>query len=591
MPYEDRVVDEVQAASDIVEIISQYVPLKRAGRNFKAPCPFHQEKTPSFMVSAEKQIFHCFGCGAGGNIFTFLMRHENVSFPEALRQLAERAHVQLPEQTARKDEGPSETERLYEIYRLAAEFYNEQYRHLEKGRAARDYFAKRGFSPKTAEEFKIGWAPSAWHELFDFLMKKGFTDSLALRSGLVHRSSQGTFYDVFRNRLLFPIQNLQGKTVAFGGRLIAEAEGPKYLNSPENPVFHKRRELFGLNLAKKFVNRELPQILVVEGYLDFLRLYENGFKATVATLGTSLTEDHVQILKRFAEEAVVIYDGDKAGESASLRGLEVFLEGGMNVKLVRMPAGLDPDDYLRQETPEKFQELVVHAQDFFDYKLEVMLNRFNRADSLGLMKITNEFLDTFTKVKNPVLVDRYLRKLAGSLGIDESSLRSELLRLKKKTGERDKKFEGASPTPQVRQMGLQTDELLLLAVLIEDGGLREKAFQELGETSFEDLNAKELFHLLFQMDQERQSVEWPSVLNRLSDEEFKTRLVAVSSLDWEPEDRNKAFGDCLSRIQKKQLQKRLEELRRSIAKAEREGDAKRAGDYVKEYQSLLEQTR
>ena len=381
MRYDEKIIDEVRTANPIVEVIGQYVPLKRSGHNFKARCPFHQEKTPSFMVHPEKQIFHCFGCVAGGDVFGFLMRYENMSFPEALRRLAERAHIRLPEPVAKRGEGPTESEQLYEIYRLAEDYYRAKFL-SEEGRRARDYFHARGFKDEMAEEFKIGWASEAWQGLFEFLSKKGFSEPLLLKSGLIHRSAKGNLYDGFRGRLLFPIRNLQGKGVAFGGRIIAESDGPKYLNSPENPVFHKRRELFGLNLAKKFIDRDRPRIFVVEGYLDFLRLYQEGFKTTVATLGTALTEEHVQVLKRFAEEAVVIYDGDKAGEAASLRGLEVFLEGGMSVKLVRMPVGFDPDDFVKKHGAPAFEKLLSEARDFFDYKFEVLRSRFDLRDSL-----------------------------------------------------------------------------------------------------------------------------------------------------------------------------------------------------------------
>ncbi|MFA7002024.1 MAG: DNA primase, partial [Candidatus Omnitrophota bacterium] len=381
MLYGDNILEQVQSANDIVEVISQVVPLKRSGRNFKGLCPFHQEKTPSFMVNAEKQIFHCFGCQTGGDVFSFLMRYENMSFPEAVRRLAERAHIRLPEKPSGREEGPSDTEKYYEIYRLACEFYRRQYLDPVLGRKAREYFARRKFDEALAEEMKMGWAGDAWDGLFQFLSKKGFPEELLLKSGLICRSTKGTLFDLFRNRLLFPIHQLQGKVVAFGGRLIEDREGPKYLNSPENPIFSKRRELFGLHLSKKFIDREKPRILVVEGYFGFLRLYQNGFKSAVATLGTALTEEHVRILKRFAEEAVVIYDGDKAGEAASLRGMEVFLEGDMSVKLARLEGGLDPDDLIREKGAEAFAEVLGKATDFFDFKLETLQKRFNRKDS------------------------------------------------------------------------------------------------------------------------------------------------------------------------------------------------------------------
>lgn len=590
MRYEDRIVDEVQAANDIVEIIGQYLPLKRAGRNFKGLCPFHQEKTPSFMVNPEKQIFHCFGCSAGGDVFSFLMRHENSSFPEVLRQLAERAHIRLPErESSRDDEAGKEKEQIYEAYRLAADYYHAEFLHPVRGKPAREYFIqKRGFSEELAREFKIGWAPEAWRGLLEFLTKKGFSEQLLVKARLVNRSTQGHFYDIFRGRLLFPIQNLRGKEMAFGGRLIADAEGPKYLNSPEHPAFSKRKELFGLNVAKKFIDRDLPQLLVVEGYMDFLRLYQKGFKTAVATLGTSLTGDHVQVLKRFADEAVVVYDGDRAGQEASLRGLEIFLEGGMNVKLVRLPAGEDPDDVLQKRGADFFRDSLKGAKDFFDFKLEHMLDRFDRSNSLGLMKITGEFLETFSKIRNPVLTDRYLRRLAGSLGIGENSLRDELAKLKKKTEVKKAGPKPAAVEPPASEPVSQ-DELLLLTLMIDDAGFRETGLKELDEGNFSGARAREAFRLLVQMDETGREITWPQVLNRLDDDEFKKKLVAGVSLAWTDEDKQKAVEDCLKGIKRKKVERRLEELRRQIAAAERGDDQAGLAALVKEYQGLLQQ--
>ncbi len=597
MRYEDHLVDQVQTANDIVDVITQYVPLKRTGRNFKACCPFHQEKTPSFTVHPEKQIFHCFGCGAGGNVFSFLMRHENMSFPEVLRQLAERAHIRLPEPTSRKGEGPSETEQLYEAYRLAAEYYHAQWLDPERGEAARAYLKKRGFDDTITKEFKIGYALPAWQGLFEFLRKKGFAEPLLIRSGLIQRSAQGKLYDNFRGRVLFPIRNLQGKVIGFGGRVIHEKEGPKYLNSPENPIFHKRRELFGLDLAKKHIDREHPRIMVVEGYLDFLRLYSQGFKTAVATLGTALTEEHVQVLKRFADEAVVIYDGDKAGEAASLRGLEVFLEAGMSVKLVRMPSGFDPDDFLAQKGPQAFQGLIDQAKDFFDYKLESALSRHSREDPLSLVKMTNDFFETLVKVKNSVLLSYYLKKLSGALGLDENSLRAELAKLQHKMLEREKKSfspagSGSVKSPRLRAKLLSNhqEEVLILALLVEEASLRQEAFQSLEVNDFQSPQARELFQWL-QANTAQGKLGWSQVLNAVQEEEWKKQLVEIASLDWSPEDQEKAFQDCLAKIRRKNKDRKLEVLRRDIASAEKERNQSRLDELVREYQSLLQQNR
>jgi DNA primase len=593
MRYDERIVDQVQSAHDIVEVIGQYLTLKRSGRNFKACCPFHGEKTPSFMVQPEKQIFHCFGCSLGGDVFTFVMRQENMSFPEALRMLAEKAGIRLPEPDRRQGEGPSESEQLYEIYRLAAEYYHGIFKDPERGKAGREYFQKRGFDLSLADELKMGWSLDGWRGLLEYLLKKGFSENLLLKTSLVVRSPKGNLYDTFRERLLFPIANLQGKIVAFGGRILKDVEGsPKYLNSPENPIFQKRRELFGLYLAKKFIDREKPRIVVVEGYFGWLRLYQHGFKSVVATLGTALTEEHVHVLKRFAEEAVVIYDGDKAGEAASLRGLEVFLEGGMSVRLVKLPSGYDPDDFIMKEGAEAFGKLLSNAPDFFDYKLEILFSRFNRMDSMGLMRITSDFLETFTKIQSPILVDRYLRKLAGSLGVDETSLRSELQKLKKKQEKPGNT--AAAPVGNISKTGIPpaaTDETLILALSVEETSLRKKLLVQCDDSDFSSPQSRELFQCLATLEAEQQPVSWPKVFTRIHDAAFREKLTSQLSMEWNFDQKKQAFEDCLGHIKAKKVEKRLEELRRSIAKAERDGDTALLSEYAREYQALWKENK
>ncbi len=543
------------------------------------------------MVSAEKQIFHCFGCQAGGNAFGFLMRYENITFPEALRQLAERAHIRLPEPDGggeRQDQNVAE--KLYEIYQLAAGFYHAKLAHPETGRAARDYFTKRGFPLELAKEFQLGWAPDGWRNLLEFLSKKGFPNALLFKSGLIYQSSQqGQPYDVFRQRLLFPIRNLQGKVVAFGGRIIGESEGPKYLNSPENPIFQKRRELFGLYTAKKHIDRQLPRILVVEGYLDFLRLYEKGFKNVVATLGTALTHEHVRVLKRFAEEAVMIYDGDPAGESASLRGLEIFLEEGMNVKIVRMPEGYDPDDFLKKESPAAFAKLLAEARDFFDYQMEILLGRYNRRDSLGLMKITGECLETFTRIQNTILLDHYLKRLAHTLGVDENSLRSELAKLRKKTGGGRHRTEGPVTAGEVPNFAASTSEteILFLALLIEDEQVRARAFREVRPEDFDHPQIRELYRQLTAMDQSGDKIALSTILNHIENDQLRGKLTAMSTLEWSSENKQTAVADCRQWFLTRRLDKELNNLRFSISKAERSGDTGLVQTLMTEYQNLL----
>lgn len=590
MRYDDRLIEQIQQANDIVEIISQSIPLKRAGRNFKGNCPFHQEKTASFMVSAEKQIFHCFGCGQGGSVFAFLMRAENLTFPEAVKKLAERAHIALPEASSFKDSAVNENDKFYEACQVAVDFYHKMYMHPEHGREARAYWKKRGFSEELAKEFRVGWAPNAWRNLVDHLSSKGFRSESLIKSGLIQKSTQGgNYYDVFRGRLLFPIQNLQGKYVALGGRLIGQEEGPKYLNSPETPIFQKRRELFGLNLARKFISRDLPRVLIVEGYLDFLRLYEKGFRYAGATLGTSLTPEHVRLLKRFAEEAIVVYDGDAAGEAATLRGLDVFIEGDMAVKIIRMPKGLDPDDFLRDQGAEAFQKLIDTAQDFFDFKMQVLLTKYNKRDSLGLVKITKDALETLGKVQNPVLVETYIKRMAGFLGISETSIREQFSKTKKNAPRgiaAPMPAAGRVPAHKAEQgfKKIQDVEIFLLALLMESPGSRDYVFEHVDSGLFQNEPARHFFNQIKEDDANHPLLFW---IDKIDDEELKKKILSVLSSDWTEEVRAKMLEDCLKQMSKKDKERKLTEIRRMISEAERMGASQEVAALVEEYQALL----
>jgi len=585
--YEDHVVEQVGAANDIVEIISQYVPLKRAGRHLKACCPFHQEKTPSFMVQPEKQMFHCFGCGAGGDVFSFLMRHENMTFPEALKSLAERAHITLPERRSRSGDG-GQKEKLYEVCQAAADIYHELL-FSEAGAPARAYLEKRKIRGEILREFKLGWAPMEWRALFDRMIAKKYPEALLKQAALIQQSPKGNYYDTFRGRLLFPILNLQNKVIAFGGRLIADEEGPKYLNSPETPIFFKRRELFGLNLAKKHIDREWPTLILVEGYMDFLALYQHGFKNAVATLGTALGEDHVRLMRRFVEEVIVVYDGDKAGEAASLRGLEVLLEGGMQVKLVSLPKGEDPDDFLNKRGNDAFAALLKNAKDFFDYKLQALLARYPRQDALGLSKISREMFETFLKVKNTVMLAEYFKRLARALQVDEHSLRTEFSRLSR-TGSAPKgRSPEATAAPEVVKPA--PGELLLLVLMAEVPPFCDRACEELEEADLKTPVSRQLFEYLRQMNEQGKKCSLSGLLVRVQDAPYREQLVAeMATLD-ETTEREKILGDCIWTIKQNRMKDRIAELRRLIDEAEKRKDGRQAAAYAQELQELSKLSR
>ncbi len=592
----DPIVNQVASRNDIVEIISEYLPLKKAGRNFKACCPFHEERSASFVVNPERQIFHCFGCHAGGDVFSFVMKVENLNFPEALQKLANRVQMVLPD---RKQGGgriggapTGKKEKLYEIGRLSAEYYQNVYKDPQLGAQAQKYMLDRNYSPQVIDMYKVGYATDAWQGLYEFLRKKGYSDALLLDSGLIRKSEKGRLFDLFRKRVIFPILNTQGKVVAFGGRILGNDGNPKYLNSPETETFQKRSIFYGLDLAKKNLRTDKAQLIIVEGYLDVLSLTQYEFTNSIATLGTSLTKEHCYLLKRYVDEAILIYDGDKAGEAASLRGIDVLIEEGMNVKLLSLPSGKDPDDFLKEQGREAFQNLLNEAKDVFDYKLAYLLKVHDVNDATGLVKITNEFLELLSKVKNSVLVDRYLRRLSHEISVDEVSLRNEYKKFIAKQKKSPNVTASVSKGSQNEKTSLVQHEWQLLQLVTQYKEYKETLLSHLNELDFFDLEARKVFRFLKQkqMD-EGGNVSINEILPQIVDEKKKSYFVSLSFMDMSEEDVHKAFHDCLKKAQLSNYDIKLKDLMSKMKQAEANGNKVEASKYMKLYQTLLSERK
>lgn len=358
-------IEEIKLRAGIVDIISEYVTLKKAGRNFVGLCPFHDEKTPSFSVNPEKQIFYCFGCGKGGDVFEFIRDINNMTFPEALSHLAEKTGVTLRERRLQQD-GPERKlrEDLKKINRLAEDHFAENLM-SDAGRSAREYLRRRGMHAATVKEFRLGLALNAWRNLRDRFEKQKIDLSLAEKAGLIIRGEKGDFYDRFRGRLIFPIENVAGEVVAFGGRGLGD-EKPKYLNSPESPVYTKGKNLYSLNRAKDEIRKKGYAVLV-EGYFDVLSLWNAGIRNAVAALGTALTREHLDLLRRFTTEIVAIFDADEGGRSALERSLALFLEAKFHARVVILPDNLDPDDYIKKHGPKDLENLITNSRSLVDY--------------------------------------------------------------------------------------------------------------------------------------------------------------------------------------------------------------------------------
>ncbi len=414
-------VDLVNSSNDIVEVVSQYLPLKRSGRNFKALCPFHSEKTPSFTVSPDKQIFHCFGCGAGGDVLSFVMRKENMTFPEAVRYLARRANVQLPEADPR---AASRREKLFELHRLAADYFHWGLTRSRAGERAREYLNRREITKDSIEAFEIGYAQPGWESFLNRVRKKGYPEELLVEAGLViKREKGGGCYDRFRDRLIVPVRDGRGRTIAFGGRVLDDSL-PKYINSPETPLFRKGGVLFGIDRARVRIG-EAGEAIIGEGYFDVIRAHQEGVGNMVCSQGTAFTEIQAQVLKRYTDKVVVAFDADQAGTAAALRGLAVFLEKNFEVRIIVLPPGEDPDSFIRKHSGPAFLKLAQESRPLLDFKLDWLCKQYDIAADRGRMSVARQMLESISLIENAVLRETYLRKLAGRLGVSPEAVQEE----------------------------------------------------------------------------------------------------------------------------------------------------------------------
>ena len=429
--YSEELIQSVIEANDMVDIASGYMTLKRVGNSYKGKCPFHNEKTASFTVSREKQLYHCFGCGAGGNVITFIMEMENLPFVEALKFLATRVNMVLPEKQNQQEDHQAyeKKKRLYELHREAANYY---YKVLKTNRPAREYLLQRGISQETIREFGLGYACEDWSRLTDFLTTKGFTMAEMLDSGLVLASENKRYYDRFRDRIMFPIVNPRGQIVGFGGRLMATGQnGPKYLNSPETPIFAKSYELYNLNHCKNFL--DAGQILIVEGYMDVISLYEKGIRNTVAALGTAFTPFHGKILERYANEVIIAFDGDSAGKSATEKAMNILKKTGLTVKILNLPINEDPDSFVRKYGQQGFADFVAKALTIVEYQLELLKSHNDLSQTDGRLRYGNEAIKILRQLETSVEIDYYSKMVAAQTGINQEVIRREVMRSKSRS--------------------------------------------------------------------------------------------------------------------------------------------------------------
>jgi len=579
-----EVINDIQDRCDIVELISSYIPLKRAGRNFKANCPYHNEKTPSFIVSPEKQIYHCFGCNEGGNAISFLMKYEHLDFKEALETLAKRVGVTIDFQDGESDKEKTYVNELYRINELACDFYH-NYLFKKASPELIKYIQSRGIKQETLRNFKIGLAPDQWDCLLNYLRDKSINIKLIEKAGLIIPKDNGGFYDRFRNRLIIPIFDIKNRVIAFGARILEEGT-PKYINSPETQIYIKGKNLFGLNLAKDVI-REKDFCLIVEGYFDVITPIQNSFSNIVASSGTALTPEQIRLLKRYTKNVVVVYDADKAGQLATLRSLDLFIDEEMFVRVVNLPKGYDPDSLVRKAGVEKFNDLVDKSLDVFDYKLNLLKSMYDVKKVNDKTKIAVEMLSMIKRIKNDILKSEYIKLLSERISISENSLLKELNKIKVTPSQTtynspviDKQIDPAYPKV----------EKMLIKLILEDAQIIKSLKDRKPPFYLQDKRLQKILELSFQLYESYQDIKPNQIINYLDDKECSRLISELSSeetLVFETNDRENIIKDCLKQIESNNAKLKCQNLQIQIRSAEEEGDLVSVDKLKKEFNILI----
>jgi DNA primase len=573
-----EILQQIRDRIDLIDLISTYVSLSKAGQNYKGLCPFHSEKTPSFSVNPVRQMFYCFGCSVGGDAFTFLMKQEGMDFMEAVRELSQRTGVVLPEwrESAAKTTSGLSRQRYYDLYQLAATWYQRNLQETPEGQLARDYLDQRGINRESWSTFQLGYAPDGWNGLSKWLEQQSVKPEELIQAGLVVRKenedgSRVSIYDRFRARVMFPIADPRGQVLGFGGRIMHDGASPKYLNSPETDLFFKGRSLYGLDKARQSAT-SAGRFYLVEGYFDVIALHEYGIANAVAPLGTALTSDHVNILRRLAPSVTLVFDGDTAGVGAALRTLDLFMNSGIDVRVLLLPAGEDPDTFIRKNGVPAFRELEGRAATLLDFSIMSVLNKAQKDSIQDRVKRADEILVILQKTKNPIEKDEYLKVVSERLGIRHDLLRKRLPTLRRQGD--------SSPSSQVKEKPVadlsiphgKPEERDLIVLLLQ-GRLEPDQIRQLDMEAFTvPLYRHILTKALEHVDQEGQ-VNLETLRGEFGeDSAYESVVSQLSVLDLlYIEDVFTHVAGCLRVLRNKQIQRLMDELIGQLKVAEREG--------------------
>ena len=585
MRYSDEILEEVKDTNDIVEVISQYVHLKRSGRNYFGLCPFHNEKSPSFSVSPDKQIFHCFGCGVGGNVITFISKIEGIGFKEAIETLADRANIKLPTIENNLDSKKEELKsKVYKVNAFSAEYYHKRL-YQKESKIGQEYIKKRKLNNETLESYKIGFSGN-FDELYNELKKQGFGEEEILESGLVNKNDKGMYIDRYRNRIMIPIFDERGRVIAFGGRVLDDSK-PKYINSPENIVYSKGRHLFGLNVAKK---GDTKKLLIVEGYMDAISLHQRGITNVVASLGTALTQSQGWLLRKNAEQVILGFDSDGAGQTAIIRAMEVMQNMGCDMRVLQMTGAKDPDEYVIKYGSANFQKLMDNAISLIEFKVKVLKQNLNLDNAADKIKFLNEIANLISKIDNTMEREIYIEKIAKGYNISKEAIFAQVNKLKY-SGNQDKKI--LEKTYKVRSNNkineneekiseeLKKRENTIISILINNPRNYNKIKENIKPEEFKyQINRKIVEELYKELEKENYNVM--SVLDHFEDEEIQNHLTSIMAEDYGIEDNEKAIEDIFIKYEREKLEKRRDEILKQESQEQDAEKKKKLGQELNE---------
>ena len=568
-----EIVDQIRQTANIVEIASEYTTVRRRGNKFVGLCPFHSEKTPSFTLDETKQLFHCFGCGAGGDIFTLIMEKENLSFPEAVRYLADKYNIPIPEKKKYSPEKLKLEEKLYQISEQVLAYFRKNLFQSQEGKKALQYLKKRKISDELIESFKIGYALNSWDSLIGTFKKKGVSQDLLEKAGLVlRRQNKEGHYDRFRGRIIFPILTLTGKVAAFGGRTVFD-EDPKYLNSPDTPIYSKGSLLYGLNSTRDKV-REKGELILVEGYMDFLALMQAGITNTAASLGTSLTPQQVTLAVRFAPLTIISYDGDDAGRKAALRGVSLYFEKGARIKVLNLPQGSDPDSYINQNGTDKFYHLVENSQSGIEFLINFHKTKGRIREPEEKSRIAKILIEEVEKVPDPFIRSEYITIISEHLSLDETELRT----LIKHNSHTDiNSIFGAFMPAEKR----------LLQILFEDSDIAAWFFKEVKNLDYNHLHCAPILNILAGFFNEGKNINFPEFKEKMNPKLFRSLSEILQEKS--PPCSKEEAEDCVASLIKYNLEKKRKEIKAQIHRLEKQGNMDKILTLLRQSQSITEE--